>query len=189
MRLLGRKVVYQGWGRFLLLDVALDDGAMVERQLDDHGSAACVLPYDPDRRTVLVARLARAGPLYLGQEPHLIEAAAGIIDPGETPEDCIRREAVEELGVRLDDLQGVGAVFSSPSTSSEVIHLYLAPYAAADRIGAGGGLAEEHEDIEVVELPLAELARMLDAGEVRDMKTLALILALMRARPDLFGQN
>ncbi len=187
MKLLGRKVVYEGWGRFLILRVQLKDGAVVERQLDDHGSAACVLAYDAERRTALMARLARAGPLYVGQEPRMLEATAGMIDPGETPEACIRREAMEELGVRIGALQPVGAVFASPSTSSEVAHLFLAPYAAADRIAAGGGLAAEHENIEVVELPLAALGLMVDAGEVRDMKTLALILALMRARPDLFA--
>jgi nudix-type nucleoside diphosphatase (YffH/AdpP family) len=189
MRIVDRKLIYQGWGRYFLLTVDLDDGAVVERQLDDHGAYSCVLPYDPDRRTALLARLGRAGPLYLGQEPHLIEAAAGMIDPGETPDACVRREAMEELGVRLEVLEPVGRVFTSPSSSSEEGHLYLAPYVRADRIAAGGGLAGEHEDIEVLELPLAELAQMAEQATVRDIKTLTLILALMRRRPDLFAET
>jgi nudix-type nucleoside diphosphatase (YffH/AdpP family) len=186
MRLLDRKVIYQGWGRYLLLTVGLKGGAVVERQMDDHGQAAVVLPYDAGRGVALLARLARAGPLYLGEDPWLVEAAAGIIDPGETPQEAARREAMEELGVRLGALEPVGRVFTSPSTSSEVCHLFLAPYAAADRVAAGGGLQAEHEEIEVLELPLAELADRVDAGAIRDMKTLSLILALMRRRPTLF---
>ncbi len=187
MRLIGQETIYQGWGRYLQLRVRLRGGAVVERQMDDHGSASVVLPYDAARRTVLLARMPRCGPLYLGEDPHLIEAAAGIIDPGETPEMAIRREAIEELGVRLDVLEPVGRVFTSPSTTTEVGHLFLAPYGAADRIGAGGGLAAEHEDIEVLEMPAVQAGRMADEGRLRDMKTLALVLALMRRRPALFA--
>ncbi len=186
MKLLDRELVYKGWGRFYLLKVALRDGAVVSHQMDDHGSAAVVLPYDPLRKVALVARMPRCGPLFLGQDPYLIEAAAGIIEPGEAPEEAVRREAMEELGVRLGAVEALGPYFCSPSTCSEMSHLFLAPYGAADRVAAGGGLAVEHEDIEVMEKPLAELARLVDGGELRDMKTLAVILALMRRRPDLF---
>jgi hypothetical protein len=65
--------------------------------------------------------------------------------------------------------------------------LYLAAYAQADRIGEGGGVADEHEGITVVELPLAELAAMTDAGQIMDMKTLAVVQTLRLRRPDLFG--
>ncbi len=186
MQLVEQKTVYQGWGRFLLLTVRTDGGALVTRQLEDHGHASCVLAYDPARRVALMARLARAGPMFNGEPPRLLEACAGLIDPGETPEVCARREALEELGVRLTDLEPVSRSYTTPGVCSETIALYLAPYAATDRIGAGGGLAAESEEIEVLELPLAELARQSDAGEVRDLKTLVLILALRLRRPGLF---
>ena len=186
MELLGQRTIHSGWGRFLMLSVRMAGGAVVERQLDDHGSASAVLPYDAGRKVALLVRQPRAGPLFLGEDPMLLEAAAGIIDPGETGESTAQREAMEEVGVRLGALESVTRAFSCPGVSSEVMHLYLAPYAAEDRVAAGGGLVDEHEEIEVLELPLAEVARLADAGAVRDLKTLVLIQALRLRRPELF---
>ena len=187
MQLVDMKTVYDGWGRFLLLTVRLANGAVVQRQLEDHGSASAVLPYDAERRTALLARLPRPGPMFNGEEAQIMEACAGIIDPGEDAQACARREAMEELGVRLGALEPLGRTYTAPGASSETISLYLAPYAAADRTEAGGGVAGENEEIEVLELPLSELARQCDAGEVRDLKTLAMILALRGRRPELFA--
>jgi nudix-type nucleoside diphosphatase (YffH/AdpP family) len=179
-------VIHQGWGRYLLLQVDLGDGVTVERQMDDHGSAACVLPYDAERRTAILVRLCRAGPLFKAEPPYLIEAAAGVIDPGETGEACARREALEETGLRLDALEPVARAWASPSVSTERIDLFLAPVTAGDRIAAGGGLVEEHEGIEVVELALRDLWRRTEAGEINDLKTLVLVYALHARRPELF---
>ena len=187
MQLVEQKLIYQGWGRFLLLKVRLSNGAVVSRQMEDHGCAAAVLPYDAARRLALVCRMPRPGPMFNGEDPATMEACAGIIDSGETAEVSARREALEELGVRLTTLEFVARTYSAPGACSEAISLFLAPYAAADRIEAGGGLAEEDEQIEVLELPLAELARHADTGEVRDLKTLAMILALRARRPELFA--
>jgi nudix-type nucleoside diphosphatase (YffH/AdpP family) len=187
MQLVSQQTVYEGWGRFLLLQVRLANGEVVRRQLEDHGCASGVLPYDPERKLALIACLPRAGPMYLGEDPQIMEAAAGIIEAGETPEACIRREALEELGVRLDALEFVARAFTAPGASSEAISIYLAPYAAGDRVALGGGAEGENEQIEVLELPLGDLARMADAGEVRDLKTLALIQTLRVRRPELFA--
>jgi nudix-type nucleoside diphosphatase (YffH/AdpP family) len=187
MRLVGQKIIYSGWGRFFTLEVALGDGRRAERQLEDHGEASSVLPYDAARRTALLVRQPRVGPLFSGFDPHLIEAAAGMIDAGEAPEAAAVREAFEELGVRLPVLEPVVAAWSMPAVSSERIHLFLAPYGAQDRVGPGGGVAEEGEEIEVIETPLKTLLAEADAGRVTDMKTLILIWALARRRPDLFA--
>jgi nudix-type nucleoside diphosphatase (YffH/AdpP family) len=187
MKLLEQKVVYQGWGRFLLLKVKLAGGAVVTRQLEDHGRAAAVLPYDSERRVALVARMPRPGPMFNGEDPMIVETCAGIVDSGESAEDCARREAFEELGVRLTALEPVVSAYTAPGVSSETISLYLAPYAASDRIAAGGGLEVENEEIEVLERPLAALALEADGGIIRDLKTLALILVLRTRRPELFG--
>ena len=187
MELLETKTLYSGWGRFLMLTVRTAGGATVQRQLEDHGPAAVVLPYDPERKVAMIARLARVGPLFLGEDPFLPEAAAGMIDVGETPQQAILREALEEVGLELGALEPVGALFTTPTVSSEVLHLYLAPYGEADRVGAGGGLAGEHEEIEALETPLAELARQADAGVLRDLKTFALVQTLRLKRPDLFA--
>lgn len=181
-------VVHDGWGRFLLLKVEVAQGVVVERQLDDHGSAACVLPYDPERRTALLARLPRVGPLFMGQDPRLVEAAAGMFGPDESGQDCARREAMEELGVRLTTLEPVACVWSAPGVSTETIDLYLAEYRQADRIAEGGGVEGEHEAIEIVETGLTDLWGQAAGGAVTDMKTLLLIYALHDRRPELFAQ-
>jgi nudix-type nucleoside diphosphatase (YffH/AdpP family) len=185
--ILKTEVKDDSWATFLRVEVRLDDGEVVWRQVEDHGAAAVVLPYDPERRTALLVRLFRAPPLYAGVDPMIVEPVAGLIDEGETAEEAARREAMEEAGVRLSELQFVGEVWSSPGISTEKMSLYLAAYRAADRVGAGGGLAEEHEGITVLEAPLAELGRELEAGRIADMKLLALVQALKLRRPELFS--
>lgn len=169
-----------------MLDVELGDGRIMQRQFEDHGEASAVLAYDEPRRMALVVRQPRLGPLYSGLDPYLLEAAAGLIEPGEAPDAAVRREALEELGVRLGAVEFVTATWSVPAVSSERIHLYLATYVTADRITAGGGVVEEGEEIEVLELPLKQLLAMADAGDITDIKTLTLVWALARRRPELF---
>lgn len=186
MRLFDLETLYSGWGRFITARMELDSGAVVSRQIEDHGDAAAVLAYDPERRTGLMVRQPRAGPLFVGLDAYLVEVAAGRIEAGDAPEETILREAMEELGVRLKSVEPVLAAWSMPAISSERVHLYLAAYTAADRVAAGGGVEKEHEEIEVLELPLADILRRADAGEIVDMKTLILIWALARRRPELF---
>jgi hypothetical protein len=94
---------------------------------------------------------------------------------------------MEEAGVALDALEKVGAAFASPGVSTERLHLFLAPYSAADRVGEGGGIAEEHELITVVELSLDDLWARFEAGGIEDLKTLTLLLALRVRHPALFA--
>jgi nudix-type nucleoside diphosphatase (YffH/AdpP family) len=184
--ILDQRIVHQGFSTFVVAKVRLADGAVLTREIEDHGDAIAVLPYDPDRRAVLLVRLFRAPPLYKGAEPILLEAAAGLIDKGETAEAAARREADEETGAELDRLEKVGRLWASPGVSTERISLYLAP-CSFDGRGEGGGLADEHEGIEVVETPLSDLAAMIDAGTIEDMKLLALAQALRLRHPELFG--
>jgi nudix-type nucleoside diphosphatase (YffH/AdpP family) len=188
MQIVDNKIIYQGWGTFMVLSVRTASGEVVRRQLEDHGSAASVLPFDAARRVALLARLPRVGPAYHGLDPRVMEAAAGMIDDGEAADACARREAMEELGVRLDALDFVANCWPAAGHSGERVALYLAPYAAADRIAAGGGVEGENEEIEVLERPLADLARQADAGQIDDLKTLTLILALRLRRPELFAE-
>ena len=177
--------LYEGWSSFSLVRVRLDDGSEVERALEDHGQAVAVLPYDPDRKVALLVRQLRVPILVLGEAGY-DEQPAGILEQGEDPAACARREVEEEVGVRLGELEPVGRYWSSPGCSTERVHLFLAPYATGDRVGPGGGV-DEHEDIKVRERPLAELGAGLDNGELRDLKLLALVQALKLRRPELFG--
>ena len=177
---------YEGWGKYLIATARLPDGQEIEREIEDHGRAVCVLPYDPERRVALLVRLFRAPPLYVGGLPEMLEAPAGLLEE-DSPEDCARREALEEAGLRLGALEHIVTAWTMPGISTERMSLYLASYAAADRVAEGGGVADEHENITVIEKPLADLAAMAARGDLIDMKTLTLLLALKDRRPDLFS--
>lgn len=179
------RVIHRGWNTFGIATLTQPDGSTVPRALEDHGEAACVLPYDPERRVALLVRQSRVGPAFWGEPPALEEAPAGGLDGGE-PEETAIREAMEEAGLRLARLEPVAHAYSMPSVSSERLWLYLAPYTQADRVGPGGGLPGEGEQVEVLELPLATLAEQVRSGHLADLKTLVLVQALMLRRPELF---
>ena len=187
VRIIKVETVYEGYMTLMSATLRGEDGTTFTREIEHHGHAVAVLPYDDERRTALLISLPRAPAIWAGGPTALLEAIAGMID-GEDPEACVRREALEEAGVELGDLEAVGAPFASPGVSSERLRLYLAPYRAADRTGAGGGLPEEHEMITVHEIPLAQLWDRLEAQQIEDMKTLTLILALRVRRPELFAR-
>jgi nudix-type nucleoside diphosphatase (YffH/AdpP family) len=176
---------YQGYLTVRAVTLAAGDGETVEREIEDHGRAAAVLPYDPERRCVLLVRLPRAPAIWAGGPAALTEAVAGMVDD-ESDEATVRREALEEAGVRLGALEPFGAPFSSPGVSTERIALFLAPYAEGDRVAAGGGADGEHEHIAVVETPLAEFWAQVERGEIEDLKTFALAHALRTRHPELF---
>lgn len=187
-RLIAKTPVYEGWSKLYKATIALTSGVTITREVEDHGSAVAVLPYDPERRVALLVRQMRTGPLVDGAaDPHLLEAPAGMIDAGESGDTAVRREALEEVGVTLGALDAIGSAYSCPGVSTERIALYLGAYSLSDRAAAGGGLAEENEEIEVVEAPLSDLARLQDEGALNDMKTLVLVGALRLRRPDLFA--
>jgi nudix-type nucleoside diphosphatase (YffH/AdpP family) len=179
--------LYDGWRKLLGFTVEGSDGKAMTREILECDDAAAVLPYDPGRRTVVLVRQFRVPVMHRQGEPDLLEAIAGLLEGGE-PEESARREAMEEAGLRLGTLEPVGSVWSSPGAISERMHLFVAPYTAADRVADGGGLAEEHEDIEVLEIGCGELARMLDENVISDLKTLVLAQALRLRHPALFEE-
>lgn len=145
------------------------------RETYDRGNGATILLYDPDRRTVLLTRQFRF-PVYVNGHPDgmFLETAAGLLDDDD-PATAIRREAAEELGVEVGELQHVFDVWMSPGSVTEQLHFYAAPYTAASRTGQGGGVAEEGEDIEVVELPFDEALASIGARGIADAKTIMLL--------------
>jgi len=180
------QVIHSGWTTLMVATIRDRNGSEFNREIEDHGQAVGVLPYDPGRRVALLVRLARAPVLYAGESGELLEAPAGMIEDGDGAEETVRREAFEEAGLRLGALEPVARAWSSPGLSTERIALFLAPYSAAERTGQGGGLESENENITVVEVPLAELWSMVELQELTDLKTLAMVLALKVRQPQLF---
>ncbi|MDW5595405.1 NUDIX domain-containing protein [Conexibacter stalactiti] len=145
------------------------------RETYDRGNGATILLYEPTALTVVLVRQFRY-PAYVNGHPDgmLLETPAGLLD-GDAPEVAIRREAEEETGLRVGAVRRLFEVFMSPGSVTERVAFFAAPYSPADRVGAGGGVAAEGEQIEVVELPLAEALRAVERGEIVDGKTIMLL--------------
>jgi nudix-type nucleoside diphosphatase (YffH/AdpP family) len=181
-----RNVVYAGYLTVEKIRIKLVDGAIVQREVERHGDAVAVLPYDADRHCALVVRLFRAPVFSVTGQAVVEEACAGMIEH-EEDEAAARREAYEELGVSLHTMERVARIWPSPGVSAERQSLFLAPYVPADRTGKGGGVPAEHEGITVVERTLASLALDVDEGRIVDGKLVTLVFALRLRRPDLFS--
>jgi len=138
---------------------------VLTRELFERGHAAAVLPYDPALDAVVLVEQFRIGALEAPGSPWLLEIVAGIIDPGETPEDVVRREAVEEANCQIEALIHIYDYFVSPGGTSERISLFCGKVDAA---GAGGlyRLEAEEEDIRVTVVPFAEAIAQLHAGKI-----------------------
>lgn len=174
------EVVSDGWGilRLTTFEQHRRDGSWQTRTREtyDRGNGAVILPFDTERRTVLLTRQFRY-PAYVNGHPDglLIEAAAGQIDPGEDAATAIRRETEEELGVVLGEMEHLFSTFVSPGAATERQDFFAAPYTPASRTGEGGGLPEEGEDIEVLELGFAKALELTRDGGIVDAKTIILL--------------
>ena len=144
------------------------------REIFDRGNAATLLPYNLATRTVVLVRQFRYPPYVNGHDDLMIEAAAGMLDDA-SPEARIRAEAEEETGYRLGEVRKIFEAFMSPGAVTEKLHFFVAEYEASMRVGAGGGIADEGEDIEVLELPLAQALAMIASGQIQDGKTIMLL--------------
>ena len=150
---------------------------MQRREVYDRGNGVTILLRDTTRDTVLLTRQFRM-PAYLNGHPDgmLLEAPAGLLDDGDADaETAIRREAEEETGYRVGSVRRLGEYFMSPGSVTERIAFFTGSYRAGERVSQGGGVASEGEDIEVVEVTLAEAIAMVERGEIVDAKTVLLL--------------
>ncbi|WP_328532048.1 NUDIX domain-containing protein [Nocardioides sp. NBC_00368] len=169
----------QGWHvlRRTTFDYRRRDGRWETQQREtyDRGNGAVLLPYDLERGTVLLTRQFRY-PVYVNDHPDglLVEAAAGLLD-ADDPVTAIRRESAEELGISLAVVDHVFDAYMSPGSVTERLHFFAASYSPQSRTGDGGGVAEEGEDIEVLELDFADALAMTRDGRITDGKTIMLL--------------
>ncbi|GCE30893.1 ADP-ribose pyrophosphatase [Dictyobacter alpinus] len=161
--------IEEAYLRFRRFDGKMSDP--VRRLLFERGDAVAALLVNTDTQKVLMTRQFRYPTLEKGPG-WLHEIVAGMIDENEEPEDAVKREIEEEIGYRAHALTAIATFYVSPGGSSERIYLYYAEVSNADRVSDGGGLAEEHEDIELIQITFEELWDVLKKGEIRDAKTL-----------------
>jgi len=145
------------------------------REVYDRGNGATILLYNKENKTVILTRQLRI-PTYLNGNKSglMIETCAGLLDK-DNPEDCIRRETEEETGYKVSDVEKVFEVYMSPGSVTEIIHFFVAAYTKEMKIDEGGGLEEEQENIEVLELPFEKAVQMIKTGEIKDAKTIMLL--------------
>jgi ADP-ribose pyrophosphatase len=187
VELIQRETCFQGFYRLDRLHLrhrqfAGGMGPQLSRELFVRHDAVCVLPYDPQRDAVVLVEQFRVGALDKSSNPWLLELVAGLIDPGEQPEDVAHREAEEEAGLQLTALWPITQYYPSPGGSDERVHLYVG---RCDSQGVGGvhGLAEEGEDIRVHVWSLEDALQAVKDGRIDNAASIIALqwLALNRA--------
>lgn len=145
------------------------------REAYDRGDGVTILLYDPAKRTIILTEQFRL-PTYLKGNPEglMIESCAGKLDEKD-PKECIIREVLEETGYEIQNPQKIFELFMSPGSVTEIIHFYLSPVGPEMKKNAGGGLATEQENIEVLEIEFQAAMDMVRSGEIKDAKTVILL--------------
>ncbi len=145
------------------------------REAYDRGNGAAILLYNKVQKTVILTRQFRLPTFINGNETGmLIEVCAGLLDK-DNPEDCVRREAEEETGYKVSHVKKVFETYMSPGSVTEILYLFIAEYNSSMKINDGGGIEHEQEDIEVLEFPITQAISMIEAGEIKDAKTIMLL--------------
>jgi len=160
---LTRKRVFDGkLLKIDLLDVELDNGKTSKREIICHPEAAVIWAKLPDERFVLVKQYRKA------VDEYFIEAIAGTLDPGESPETCAERELIEETGYRSATMTKLGVIAPSPGYTEELFHMYY-----ADLLPEQGDMnLDDDENIEVLYYSAEQIDKMIQTGEICDAKTI-----------------
>jgi GDP-mannose pyrophosphatase NudK len=145
------------------------------REAYDRGNGAVILLYNTGTKNVILTKQFRM-PTYINgnTDGMLIEACAGLLD-NDHPEECIKRETEEETGYKISKVEKVFEAYMSPGSVTEILHFFIAEYSSEMKITNGGGLEEEGEDIEVLEIDIEKALGMIDSGEIKDAKTIMLL--------------
>ena len=165
-------------------DYQLKDGRWVEqtRESYNRGDGAVILLYNKENRTVILTKQFRMPTMLNGNDSgFVIEACAGMLDKDD-PENCIIREVEEETGYRIPKVEKVFELFSTPGAVTEKLYYFIGEYKPSMKVGSGGGLDSENEDIEVLELSFEKVTDMLYTGEIKDAKTVLLLLYLQNKK-------
>ena len=179
VNILSNDILSDNWYvlRKITYEITKPDGstAVQTREAYDRGNGATILLYNTELKTVILTRQFRMPTFINGNAGGMmIEACAGLLDK-DNPEDCIRRETEEETGYKITDVRKIFEAYMSPGSVTEILHFFVAAYTPSMKTSAGGGLADEQENIEVLELPFSTAIDMIAKGSIKDAKTILLL--------------
>ncbi|MFY7816600.1 MAG: GDP-mannose pyrophosphatase NudK [Chryseobacterium taeanense] len=161
----------------ITFNILKKDGSFEQqsREAYDRGNGATIMLYDKSAGNVILTKQFRLPTFINGNETGMmIESCAGLLD-NDNPEDCIKRETEEETGYKISKVEKIFEAYMSPGSVTEILHFFIAEYSKEMKIADGGGLEDEGEDIEVLELPFDKALAMIDSGEIKDAKTIMLL--------------
>lgn len=158
-------------------EILKDDGSSTQqtREVYDRGNGAAILLYNKEFKSVILTRQFRLPSFVNGNDKgSLIEACAGLLDQ-DNPEVAIKRETEEETGYRIQSVRKIFEAYMSPGSVTEILYFFIAEYTPSMKIHEGGGVEQEQEDIEVMEMEFDQAFSMIGSGEIRDAKTIMLL--------------
>ncbi|MFY0591304.1 GDP-mannose pyrophosphatase NudK [Roseivirga sp.] len=178
VNIISKDVLSDNWYTLhkVTFDYTKNDGTVQrqEREAYDRGNGSTILLYNKEKGTIVLTKQFRMSTYLNGNEDgFLIEACAGLLEE-DNAEDCIRKETEEETGYRITNVQKVFESYMSPGSVTEILYFFVAEYEDIMKVNEGGG-TDEGEDIQVLELPFKKALSMIDAGEIKDGKTIMLL--------------
>jgi GDP-mannose pyrophosphatase NudK len=179
IKIVGTEILSDNWYTLkkVTYEAVQKDGTMLlqHREAYDRGNGATILLYNKQRGSVILTRQFRIPTYINGNETGmLIECCAGLLDK-DNPEDCIRRETEEETGYKITAVKKVFEAYMSPGSVTEILYFFVAEYDKNMKVSEGGGAHDEHENIEVLELPFFKALEMIKTAEIKDAKTIMLL--------------
>jgi ADP-ribose pyrophosphatase len=170
MKILNEKIVFND--KLIIEKAELNDGGEnFSRLRVNRPDASAVLVFNTETKKIIMTRQFRYA--ISEKSKPIYEIVAGKIDKGEEPLQAAIRETEEEIGYRVKpgNIKHLVSCFASPGYSSERFHLYYAEVTNTDKINDGGGMKNENENIEVVELALNDFKDLINSGKIEDAKT------------------
>ena len=179
VNILDTKILSDNWYilRKISFEMVKPNGSklVMQREAYDRGNGATILLYNRQNKTVVLTRQFRLPTFVNGNETgYLIETCAGLLNK-DNAEECIKRETEEETGYKISDVKKVFEAYMSPGSVTELLYFFVAEYNSQMKVSNGGGIDEEQENIEVLEIPFTQAIEMMHKGEIKDGKTIMLL--------------
>ena len=140
---------------------------VIQRELIQRPEAAGVIIYDDEQKKFALIEQFRVGAIDDADSPWQLEIIAGVLDGDESPESCIRREALEESGCQVNELQHLFSFYPSAGACDELFHLYSAKV-ILPKEGGIFGMPDEGENIKLHLIDYSDLSTLLTAGRLKN---------------------